>query len=113
MEPTKNERVVTYHQRRARLDRTSGRAMSPAPEATELRPHQKRRKTAKDAGVSTFHPWSDRKHGVVFLKKHITLGEDGTQVESKTEFMLGAGSGLADGRGQNRGATSKFGLRFN
>ena len=57
--------------------------MSPAPEATELRPHQKRRKTAKDAGVSTFHPWSDRKHGVVFLKKHIKLGEDGTQVESK------------------------------
>ena len=37
----------------------------------------------------------------------------GTQVESKTEVMLGAGSGLADGRGQNRGATSKFGLRFN
>ena len=57
--------------------------MSPAPEATELRPQQKRRKTAKDAGVSTFHPWSDRKHGVVFLKKHIKLGEDGTQVESK------------------------------
>ena len=57
--------------------------MSPAPEATELRPHQKRRKTAKDAGVSTFHPWSDRKHGVVFLKKHTKLGEDGTQVESK------------------------------
>ena len=69
--------------RRARLDRTSGRAMSPAPEATELRPQQKRRKTAKDAGVSTFHPWSDPKHGVVFLKKHIKLGEDGTQVESK------------------------------
>ena len=57
--------------------------MSPAPEATELRPQQKRRKTAKDAGVSTFHPWSDPKHGVVFLKKHITLGEDGTQVESE------------------------------
>ena len=38
---------------------------------------------AKDAGVSTFHPWSDPKHGVVFLKKHIVLGEDGTQVESK------------------------------
>jgi len=57
--------------------------MSPAPEATELRPQQKRRKTAKDAGVSNFHPWSDPKHGVVFLKKHMVLGEDGTQVESE------------------------------
>ena len=79
MEQTKNERVCYVPQLRARLDRTSG----PAPEATELRPQQKRRKTAKDAGVSTFHPWSDPKHGVVFLKKHIVLGEDGTQVESK------------------------------
>ena len=54
-----------------------------ASEATELRSQQKRRKTAKDAGVSRLHPWSDPKFGIVFLKKHIVLGEDGTQVESK------------------------------
>ncbi len=57
--------------------------MSPSPEATELQSQQKRRKTAKDAGVSRFHPWSDPKHGVVFLKKHMVLGEDGTHLESK------------------------------
>ena len=33
-------------------------------------------------GVSTNHPWSDPKHGIVFLKKDIVGGEDGVQVES-------------------------------
>ena len=37
----------------------------------------------------------------------------GTQVESKHDFLLGMGSGLADLRGQQRGPVSKFGLRFN
>ena len=37
----------------------------------------------------------------------------GTQVESKKAFMLGAGSGLADSRGQHRGGASRFGLKFN
>lgn len=55
-----------------------------------------------------------RVKGVIKLQRGGSgFAGSGTQVESKTEFMLGAGSGLADGRGQNRGATSKFGLRFN
>lgn len=37
----------------------------------------------------------------------------GTQVESKKVFALGAGSGLADSRGQHRGGASRFGLKFN
>jgi nitric oxide synthase-interacting protein len=37
----------------------------------------------------------------------------GTQVESKKAFALGAGSGLADSRGQHRGGASRFGLKFN
>lgn len=37
----------------------------------------------------------------------------GTQVESKADFMLGIGSGQQDGRGQNRGAKSRFALVFN
>ena len=58
--------------------------MSPPPvHDPELRPQQKRQKKAKAAGVSRFHPWSDPKHGVVFLKTRIVRGEDGTQVESK------------------------------
>lgn len=35
------------------------------------------------------------------------------QVQAKKYFALGVGSGLADRRGQNGGAASKFGLRFN
>ena len=56
--------------------------MSPARGATALRPQRKRRRAAKSAGVSTNHPWSDPKHGIVFLKKDIVGGEDGVQVES-------------------------------
>lgn len=37
----------------------------------------------------------------------------GTQVESKHAFSLGLGSGMQDLRGQHRGATSHFGLKFN
>ena len=56
--------------------------MSPARGATALRPQRKRRRAAKAAGVSTNHPWSDPKHGIVFLKKDIVRGKDGVQVES-------------------------------
>ena len=56
--------------------------MSPARETTAERPQRKRRRAAKAAGVSTNHPWSDPKHGIVFLKKDIVGGEDGVQVES-------------------------------
>ena len=59
----------------------------PLPEPKQQPPNQDdveaEEETAKDAGVSTFHPWSDPKLGVVVLKKHMVLGEDGTQVESK------------------------------
>ena len=67
-------------------------------------------KVVKDEGTYDGH----RVKGVIRLQRGGSgFAGSGTQVESKTEFMLGAGSGLADGRGQNRGATSKFGLRFN
>lgn len=33
-------------------------------------------------------------------------------LEAKKRFLLGPGSGLADLRGQNASAASKFGLRF-
>ena len=56
--------------------------MSPARGATALRPQRKRRRAAKSAGVSTNHPWSDPKHGIVFLKKDIVRGKDGVQVDS-------------------------------
>ena len=56
--------------------------MSPARETTAERPQRKRRRAAKAAGVSSNYPWSDPKHGIVFLKKHIVRGEDGVQVES-------------------------------
>jgi nitric oxide synthase-interacting protein len=52
--------------------------------------------------------------GVVKLQRGgCGFAGSGTQVESKKQFSLVAGSGLADSRGQHRGATSKFGLRFN
>eukprot|EP00227_Mantoniella_beaufortii_P020578 CAMPEP_0197590892 /NCGR_PEP_ID=MMETSP1326-20131121/12278_1 /TAXON_ID=1155430 /ORGANISM="Genus nov. species nov., Strain RCC2288" /LENGTH=153 /DNA_ID=CAMNT_0043156193 /DNA_START=35 /DNA_END=496 /DNA_ORIENTATION=+ len=52
--------------------------------------------------------------GVIRLQKGGSgFAGSGTQVESKRHFSLGAGSGLADSRGQARGATSHFGLKFN
>lgn len=54
-----------------------------------------------------------RVKGVIRLQKGgCGFAASGTQVESKKEFLVGAGSGLADSRGQHRGATSKFGLVF-
>ena len=57
--------------------------MSPAVETTALRPQQKRRKTAKEAGVPKTHPWHDPKHGIVLLKKEVVLGEDGVQTTTE------------------------------
>ena len=52
--------------------------------------------------------------GVIRLQKGgCGFAASGTQVESKAEFLLGAGSGMADSRGQHRGAKSRFGLSFN
>ena len=56
--------------------------MSPARETTAERPRRKRRRATKAAGVSTNYPWSDPKHGIVFLKKHTVRDADGVQVES-------------------------------
>ena len=65
----------------ARLDRTRRRAMSPAPETTALRPEQKRRKLAREAGLSNSIPWNDPKVGIVFLKRETCLGQDGIRFE--------------------------------
>ena len=55
-----------------------------------------------------------RVKGVIRLQKGgCGFAASGTQVESNSYFSLGAGSGLADGRGQQRGAKSRFGLVFN
>ena len=52
--------------------------------------------------------------GVIKLQKGGSgFAGSGTQVESKSYKMLGAGSGLADSRGQQRGGASRFGLKFN
>ena len=55
-----------------------------------------------------------RVKGVIRLQKGGSgYAGSGTQVESKKAFALGAGSGLADSRGQHRGGASRFGLKFN
>ena len=55
--------------------------MSPAPENTALRPEQKRRKLAKEAGLSTLLPWNDPKVGIAFRKRETCLGQDGIRFE--------------------------------
>jgi hypothetical protein len=55
--------------------------MSPAPETTALRPEQKRRKLAREAGLSVSIPRNDPKVGIVFLKRDPVLGEDGIRIE--------------------------------
>lgn len=41
------------------------------------------------------------------------FAEHDKELQTKKRFLLGPGSGLADRRGQNASAPSKFGLRFN
>ena len=55
-----------------------------------------------------------RVKGVIRLQKGGSgYAGSGTQVGSKKAFALGAGSGLAESRGQHRGGASRFGLKFN
>lgn len=49
---------------------------------------------------------------IVELQKGGTGFAAHDKVEAKQYFALGAGSGLADRRGQQGGGASKFGLRF-
>lgn len=60
-----------------------------------------------------FHDGKKVKGFVKLQKGGTGFAASGTRVESKKEFILGAGSGLADSRGQHRGGASRFGLRFN
>jgi nitric oxide synthase-interacting protein len=70
---------------------------------------------AYDKVLAREKEWDGRRiKGVVKLQRGGSgFAASGTQVESKKSFLVGAGSGLADSRGQHRGGASKFGLRFN
>ena len=70
---------------------------------------------AYDKVLAREKEWDGRRiRGVVKLQRGGSgFAASGTQVESKKSFLVGAGSGLADSRGQHRGGASKFGLRFN
>ena len=81
--------------------------MSPARETTAEQPRRKQRRAAKAAGVSENYPWSDPKHDIMFLKKHIVRDEDGVQVESNLiiasclhEALIRFGSVRLPGDGQ-------------
>jgi nitric oxide synthase-interacting protein len=71
--------------------------------------------TQKNDGEKQKMEYDGRKvTGVIKLQKGGSgYAGSGTQVESKAYNMLGAGSGLADSRGQKRGGASRFGLKFN
>ena len=71
-------------------------------------------KEAYDKVLAREKEWDGRRiKGVVKLQRGGSgFAASGTQVESKKSFLVGAGSGLADSRGQHR-RREQVGLRFN